>query len=104
MLPAVVALLLELVGEITKSIEVDTAFIEHDLHNLLLTAQEVLECAVLLIVTTSCLVLLVLVEVKEIIWDLVEWNVVNEETPGHIEVRDVVMAVAVELVELVVPE
>jgi len=104
MLPAVVALLLEIVGEFAQSVEVDPALVEHDLHDLLLAAQEVLEGTVLLHVAAARLVLLVLVQVHQVVWDLVEGNIVYEETAGHVKVRDVVMAVAVELVELVVPE
>lgn len=104
MLATVVALLLEIVRKLSQAFHVDAALVKHGLHDLLFSTKEVLEGAVLLDVADAHLVILVFVEVKKVIWDLVEWNVVNIQTLCNVERRDVVLHIDVELVKLEVPQ
>lgn len=101
---AILALGLKLVADLAKSVEVDPAFLDDALHDLVLLAQEILEGAVLVEIAASLFGFLMLVEVQHVIRNLVEWDVVYVQGLGHVESSDVVVVVPLVLVELVVPE
>jgi len=101
---AVLVFCLKFVADLAESIEVDPSFLDDALNDLVLLTQEILEGAILLKIAASFFGFLVLIEVQQVVWNLVERNVVYVQRLGQVESRDMAMAVSIILVELVVPE
>ena len=96
--------LLKLIADLSKSVEIDFSFVDYTLNDLLFIFEEILESHILVNITDALFVFLILVQVKHVVRNSVEWDVVNVQALGHVERCNVVFLITLKLMELVMPK